>query len=277
MTAKRRVFRAAVALGRALRLPQLMDRLERFMPDRLLYWERARRRGARRGAGDVTRQRPLDKPLLPERELEEKYREVLSLLLERNEAGDMGDYLEFGVYVGRSLSCMHRALAHHGLDHVRLFGFDSFEGLPASAASEDRARWEPGEFSVDLETALRFLEGWKVDMSRVTLVKGWFDDTLTTELAERHSIRKASVIMIDCDLYSSSKTALDFCANLIADDAVILFDDWSTGGLAEKRLGERKAFEEFLEAHPTLSARELGGYSEFSTAFLVSRSPVAVG
>ena len=32
--------------------------------------------------------------------------------------------------------------------------------------------------------------------------------------------------MIDCDIYSSARTALDFCGPLIRDRAVLVFDDW---------------------------------------------------
>ena len=49
----------------------------------------------------------------------------------------------------------------------------------------------------------------------MTLVAGWFDDTLNEATIQKHRITKASVIMIDCDLYSSTKAALDFCARFI--------------------------------------------------------------
>lgn len=74
-------------------------------------------------------------------------------------------------------------------------------------------------------------------MERVSLVKGWFDETLTPGMAK--TIGKASVIMVDCDLYASAKTALNFTADLIVEQAVLFFDDWADVGLAEKSLGER--------------------------------------
>lgn len=63
--------------------------------------------------------------------------------------------------------------------------------------------------------------------------------------------------MIDCDIYSSARTALGFCAPLIQNWAVVLFDDWNSGGLAAKGLGERGAFEEFMAGNPDLQAKEL--------------------
>jgi hypothetical protein len=168
---------------------------------------------------------------------------------------------------------MHRALGRHGLDHVRTIGFDSFQGLPESAASEDRGVWLPGDFSVGVATTRQFLVDRGVDMRRVELVEGWFDDTATPERAEALGIEKASVVMIDCDLYSSAKTALEFCAPLLADEAVIFFDDWASGGLDERRMGERRAFEEFLEENRGFTASEIESYGPRTRTFVVSRQP----
>ncbi len=67
--------------------------------------------------------------------------------------------------------------------------------------------------------------------------------------------------MIDCDFYSSAKEALNFCGPLIQDEVMIFFDDWDAGiGLADRDLGEKAAFDEFLREHPDLSAQEFGTY-----------------
>ena len=267
------LVRAAIRLARMLRLPQLLDRLERRLPGRAVVWIERHRGAAKRSVGEPLGV-SLEDPLVPEEALGAKFDEVLSLLLERVPAEQVGDYLEFGVYVGRSMTCMHDALDRHGLEHVRLFGFDSFEGLPESAAAEDRAVWRPGMFSAPIEYARGFMAERGVDMERVTLVKGWFD-ALGPEVAERHGIKRASVIMVDCDLYSSAKDALAFCADLITDEAIILFDDWGSGDLDKRGLGERKAFEEFLEDHPAFEIEELGGYNSRSKVFALSRSAVS--
>lgn len=110
-------------------------------------------------------------------------------------------------------------------------------------------------------------------MERKTLVKGWFENTLTADFAELHRLSKAGVIMVDCDLYTSAKAALEFSEPLIRDRAVIFFDDWWPATLGAGRAGERRAFEEFLEEHPGFSAIELESYSaEDAKVFLVSRA-----
>ena len=82
--------------------------------------------------------------------------------------------------------------------------------------------------------------------------------------------------MIDCDIYSSTKIALDFCAPLIQEQAIIFFDDWNSCNLAAQNLGEKLAFDEFLNKNPDLTAEELGSYTkdaewDTSKIFLVSR------
>ena len=105
----------------------------------------------------------------------------------------------------------------------------------------------------------------------MTLIEGWFDETLTESTLREHRIEHAGIVMIDCDMYSSAKTALAFCAPLIRDEAVLLFDDWYSAGLADQNLGERRAFEEFLAENPALTAEELDTYSESARVVLVRR------
>jgi predicted O-methyltransferase YrrM len=211
-----------------------------------------------------------EEPLVDEAILEDTYRQALRLLASKASADEIGDYLEFGVYVGTSLLCMHRASRAVGMESIRLFGFDSFQGLPEAAAVEDGGLWQPGWYRAELETVREHLNRNGIDWARTTLVPGWFEDTLQPEVAKQHAIRKASVIMIDCDIYSSACTALGFCAPLIRDCAVIVFDDWNPGGLASKEMGEARAFKEFLAVNPSLTAEEID--LRVGRVFLVTRT-----
>ena len=207
--------------------------------------------------------------LVPPEALQARYAEALELLKGRLGADEVGDYYEFGVYNGTSLACMDRASAAAGLGRIRLFGFDSFEGLPDSAETDDGGVWHPGQFRSELEFTREFLTKEGVDWGRITLVKGWFSETLTPELVERHRMEKAGVIMVDCDMYISAKDALAFVAPLIRDLAVIFFDDWNSYGLADKDLGEKRAYEEFLADHP-FSAEDFPAYSPTSKGFVLT-------
>jgi O-methyltransferase len=189
-------------------------------------------------------------------------------LVEKQGAAAIGDYLEFGVYNGTSLICMYRALTQLGLDHVRLFGFDSFEGLPP----DEEGHWGPGgRFKSELEFTRRVLAHEGVPNDRVVLIKGFFSDSLKPELITQYQITRASIIMVDVDMYRSTCEALQFCERLIAPEALLVFDDWHP--LAEKNMGEKRAFDEFLQAHPSLHPTPYGStYHWHAEAFWVTRS-----
>ncbi len=207
--------------------------------------------------------------LVPRQPLEQKLRYVLQILLAAQVGSEaVGDYLDFGVYYGASMACMYRALCSLQLNHVRLFGFDSFQGLPSCAAEEDRS---PGEYACSIGVARKYLSRQRVDWSRIFLVQGWFQDTLSQHLADTHSIRHASVIMIDSGLFSSTSLALSFCAPLIGSTCILIFDNWYTDDLDQFRMGEKSAFDGFLSENPDLVAEELGGYCSKSEVFLVRR------
>ncbi|MEZ5333541.1 MAG: TylF/MycF/NovP-related O-methyltransferase [Thermoanaerobaculia bacterium] len=185
---------------------------------------------------------------------------------ERKGPHGFGDYLEFGVYQGNSLIHVHDILREEGLGHIRLFGFDSFQGLPETA--EQEGVWSNGQYRVDLEFTRDRLQEKGVDLERTVLVPGFFSDTLSAELVEEHGIEAASLIMIDCDLYSSTREALDFCEPLIRDEAVVLFDDWHS---TSEDQGEQKALAEFLDRNPHFEAEPYEAYSKNSKAFLLRR------
>ncbi len=182
-------------------------------------------------------------------------------------ADAMGDYLEFGVYQGNSMMAMQEATRRAGLERVRFFGFDSFAGLPSEA--EWDGPWSEGEFRSDIEFTRKRLTEGGVDWDRTELIKGFFSDTLTPELRQQHGLEKASLIMVDADLYTSSRDALAFCEPLIRDTAALFFDDWNS---TDEAGGEKRAFRELLEAHPDLEAEEIGTYSPNALSFLVTRT-----
>lgn len=180
-----------------------------------------------------------------------------------------GHYVEFGVYNGLSLAMAYAAFAILNRTDVHLFGFDSFQGLPAHAAQEGAGMWQAGQCACDLETTQRLLQVRHIDMSRVSLIPGWFKDTLM--LWRQHQIGQAAYIMIDCDLYSSAMAALFFVEPLIKDRAIVIFDDWNGFQAAEQGLGEAKAFEEFLALYPFFDVEELPAYSDDAKAFRLTR------
>lgn len=205
--------------------------------------------------------------LVPEQELSKSLKYGLEKLLKHESPDSLGNYLEFGVSRGTSMACTYNSLKIAGLEHIRLVGFDSFEGMPDEAINEG---WKPGEFWSTQAATQRYLKQQGVPVNKVELVKGWFNDTLTEKTIHRLSLRKASLIMVDCDIYSASKQALMFCAPLIHNYAVILFDDWGWRSDLNE-IGQKEAFEEFLQENPELKAEPLPNYLPQSRVFFVKR------
>jgi len=241
-----------------------------YAPDPVRQWVERKRTLARKV--DLQKLVSQRSRLVPESAFREVLARGLETLIARQGREAIGDYLEFGVYNGTSLTCMYRELKASGLDHVRLIGFDSFQGLPPDAHLEDEGRWRPGSCCSSLSLTTAVLEAENVDLSRVTLVPGWFRDTLNRDTINRHEMRRASVIMIDCDVYSAAKDALNFCAPLIDGHALLIFDEYWPHGLDGKLAGERRAFAEFLDEWGCFEAQSFGSYIRRSEAFLITRT-----
>lgn len=200
-------------------------------------------------------QHPNPKWYINERQLKPHYRDALRYLSSKPGNIQAGDYLEFGVCHGSSMLLMYEALQEESMDQMRLFGFDSFEGLP----EDDEGHWTKGSFSANENDVLKRFSENNVDLGRVHLIKGFYSDTLNDELLAKHDLKKAGVIMIDCDMYTSTIEALEFCEPLIQDEVVMVFDDWNP--LAQENKGEKRAFDEFLEKYSHFNAEEIGNYS----------------
>jgi len=205
--------------------------------------------------------------ILDEQDFRHAVSAALDRLLDVSGAADLGDYLEFGVSRGTSMACTYEVLKAKSLDGVRLIGFDSFQGLPPEAADEG---WSPGAYASTEAATRRYLADRGVDMERVELVKGWFRDTCVASTRERLGLTKASLIMVDCDIYVATKEALDFALPLIRDQAVIIFDDWGWRSDADL-IGQREAYKECIEDVGAFEVERLEGYIPQSRIFLMTR------
>lgn len=219
-------------------------RIKKFLPKEITRWVRV----------NSEKFNPL--PLVNVKELQPKFEKACQFLTNEIGAENIGDYLEFGVCHGTSFYCMFQTLQESNLNHVRLFGFDSFQGLPPIAAIDIENELQPGEYASSLATTIKRLTQKGIDWSRTFLIKGWYENTLTCEVIKQHGIKKASLIMIDCDLYSSAKDSLNFCLPLIKDTSIIFFDDWSE----VKNIGEKRAYAEFLSENPQLKSERIDSY-----------------
>ncbi len=166
-----------------------------------------------------------------------------------------GDYLEFGSYAGGSVSLAYHYAQQVGLNGMRFYCFDSFEGLPATEGTDTGPFFKKGEYRCGLPTFMKNLKRRGASTEKITPVKGWYADTLNAATKKILPLRKAAVILVDCDLYASAAQALEFVTDYVADGTLIIFDDWFNFAGSPER-GERKAFGEWLGRHPEITATE---------------------
>ena len=84
---------------------------------------------------------------------------------------EVDTYLKLGVYNGSTITAMPRALDGAGINDVRVFGFDTFEGLPDFAITDCGGHWKPGQFHSSIEFTRSVLEYERVDMCKIEPVK----------------------------------------------------------------------------------------------------------
>jgi len=188
-----------------------------------------------------------------------------------------GDYLEFGVWKGRSFIRAHNIWKYlfekrGELKSMRFYAFDSFEGLPEIKNKEDisTGEFQKGQYFCIEEDFKKNVVNAGVDLSRVEIVKGWFDKALNDETKKKLPIKHAAIVFIDCDLYESTVPVLDFIADYVVNGTILIFDDWFCfKGSPEK--GEQKAFYEWLKKNPQFKAVEYHKFNWRGNSFIISK------
>lgn len=206
--------------------------------------------------------------LVPPEKLKKFFSKCVKIL-QKHKGKEIGDYLEFGVFNGSSISSMYFVRKKLRLDSTRLFGFDAFQGLPAGAEKEDDGVWKRGFYSCSYEKMQECLKIKNINPKEITFINGWYDDTLNEKTKNNLKLKNIGIVFIDCDTYSSSKAVLNFIGPLLTKPAILCFDDWKLNDLDVKEMGEYKAFNEFLENNKHLKAKSIKSYNRKSRSFLI--------
>ncbi|HUQ53247.1 MAG TPA: class I SAM-dependent methyltransferase [Gammaproteobacteria bacterium] len=137
--------------------------------------------------------------------------------------------LEFGVADGYAFA--KKAFATRYLDmedSVVCHGFDSFEGLPATADRRDLGSvaggdWKAGQYRGSYEE----LNDYLADRYRnCRLHRGMFDQTLTPAFLATLRTHKPILVWIDCDYYTSARVVLERLIPYLPSGCVIYFDEY---------------------------------------------------
>jgi len=157
------------------------------------------------------------------------------------------DVYEFGVYTGASINWINEALFTAEKNIRKIFGFDSFCGLPPETETERELiistggdyQWRAGDFSSQeyfktslteevIKSIRNFVEPNLDKGTSLELIPGYFSDSLTDDIVEKYDMQPACYVDLDADLYSSTIEALDFMLRnkLIRAGTIIGYDDW---------------------------------------------------
>lgn len=181
-----------------------------------------------------------------------------------------GDYLEFGVAQGHSFVAAYHFAQHSSHHAMQFYAFDSFEGLP-EITGVDKGDYQPfakGEFAYDVPYFKNFISQRKVDLNKVHTVKGFYDNTLNETTKKSLKIKKASVVMVDSDLYESAVPVLNFVISYLQRGTIIIFDDWFCFR-GDPNKGEERAFNEWLQRNPSIKVKEFRRYGPNGISFIV--------
>ena len=206
-----------------------------------------------------------------------------------------GDYLEFGCFRGESfidaylninkaekywLSDKRKKKAFtnnlHNLDFYnknynrKFLGFDSFSGLPKpSHIDKDHHLFKEGRYDCSKEEFIKIIKDAQVDINRVQLIEGFYKDTLSDQLKLSLKIKKAAIIMIDCDFYDSTTKVLEFIVDLLQNGTLIIFDDWFNYK-SDPNKGEQRACKEWLKNNENIKLIEYGNNLLTQKMFIVN-------
>jgi len=189
-----------------------------------------------------------------------------------------GDYAEFGVYKGTTFGYAAN-LFHTLFPHMRFLAFDSFEGLPEPKGLDISPEgfssgFFKGQYAV---TEIDFCRNVQIaapdlPLNQLVTTKGWFDQVLTSEYADKIALQHLACIWIDCDFYESTVPVLQFITPYLSIGSVILFDDWRCYRNLVDR-GERRACSEWLERNSGLVLNEFISFGFHGMSFTVASLP----
>jgi O-methyltransferase len=142
--------------------------------------------------------------------------------------GITGDYAEFGCWGAQTFCMTYRILAKYpfNVGPFHLWAFDSFQGLPPSSCSKDsHPYWIEGAMATSLDEFHRLCKSRGIPRSAYTTIPGFYEKSLAPS-ASGPRPEKIRLAYIDCDMYSSTKSVLQFLMPRLQHGMILAFDDY---------------------------------------------------
>ena len=180
-----------------------------------------------------------------------------------------GSYLEFGVFTGSSFNFamkINKKLKFLGNSECDFIGFDSFQGFGEIEKNDRHPFFKDEIFKINEKKVLKNINKCAKGQ-KYRIVKGFFEETLANKTTCDYDIKKARVVLIDCDLKKSTKLALEFLMPSIQSGTIILFDEYICyKGNPNK--GECAAFKDFEKKYPNILFKRAFDYGFSGRAFI---------
>jgi len=139
--------------------------------------------------------------------------------------GVPGDFLEAGVWRGGCCILMRAVLAARDCRDRRVWLADSFAGLPPSEWAEDRNYAMDSSrlpvLAVTVEEVRENFRRFDLLNDTIRFLPGWFDESLPGS-----KTGPLSLLRVDCDLYSSTKTVLEELYSRVSPGGWVIIDDY---------------------------------------------------
>jgi hypothetical protein len=152
-----------------------------------------------------------------------------------------GDYAEFGSWGGMTFALAYEESRRHGHE-AHLWAFDSFAGLPAPREGRDEhPEWRRGKMATNVEEFHAICARNAIPREAYTLVPGFYEDSLP----KAQEPANIALAYVDCDLYTSTRTVLDFLRPRLKHGMIVAFDDYFCWSPTQAS-GERTAWREHV-------------------------------
>ena len=168
-------------------------------------------------------------------------------------------FVECGVAKGGCLAMMKYC---SGINN-KIFGFDSFEGMPdiidkdiSNYNKSDPKCWIGKSLCDGINSVYTTFDKLNLDMNNVTLVKGFFQNTLQIQ-ENIDNISEIAVLRLDGDWYESTKICLEKLYDKVIENGVIIIDDYG------HFIGAKIATDEFRIKHKILTPLIQTDYTEY--------------
>jgi O-methyltransferase len=139
--------------------------------------------------------------------------------------GVPGDFLEAGVWRGGCCILMSAILAARDCCDRTIWLADSFAGLPPSERAEDRDYVMDSSLlpvlAVSVDEVRQNFRRFDLLNDTIRFLPGWFDESLSGS-----KTGPLSLLRVDCDLYSSTKTVLEELYSRVSPGGWVIIDDY---------------------------------------------------